>query len=229
VATPTAGACGNPAATAGAGPDAATPRAADDPRMAADELLIDRLMPRFDATLMRHVVVDAPPPRVWEALRRLDLMEVGARAPLARALMAVRAAPDALARRVRGRPAPPPPDRLPLVEPERIGWALLGERPGSELVVGGVGHFWTPSIRWREVAPGDFADFAEPGNAAIAWGFTLSPYGEGRTLLTTECRTRATDERSRRGFMRYWRLMRPFIGYIIGLSPRIVKERAEAA
>jgi hypothetical protein len=113
------------------------------------------------------------------------------------------------------------------VEPERIGWMLLGERPGRELVLGGVGHFWTPSIRWRDVPADRFAAFDEPGWAAIAWGFQLSPAG-GRTLLVTECRTRATDPASRRGFLRYRRLMRPFIGYIVCLSPRLVRERAEA-
>ena len=71
------------------------------------------------------------------------------------------------------------------------------------------------------------AAFDEPGWAAIAWGFQLSPAG-GRTLLVTECRTRATDPASRRGFLRYRRLMRPFIAYIVGLSPRLVRERAEA-
>jgi hypothetical protein len=193
-----------------------------------EELLIDRLMPRCDATVLRHEVVDAPPDVVWRALRELDLAEIGARAPLARALMALRGLPEAVVRRVRGLPAPPPPERLPLVEPERIGWIMLGERPGRELVVGAVGHFWTPSIRWREdVRPEEFAAFDEPGHAAIAWGFTLRPYGAGRTLLTTECRTHATDPAARRGFLRYWRLVGPFAAYIIGLSPRAVKRRAE--
>lgn len=191
-------------------------------------LLIDAAMPRFDATLLRHEVIDAPPGRVWEELRRLDMMEVGARAPAARALMALRGLPDAALRRLRRREPAAVPERLPLVEPERYDWLMIGERPGRELVVGAVGHFWTPSIRWRRVSPEEFAGFDEPGNARIAWGFTLTPYGEGRTLLTTECRTQATDEGSRRAFLRYWRLMRPFIGYIIGLSPRLVRERAEA-
>lgn len=194
----------------------------------ADELLIDAMMPRFDATLLRHAVVDAPPARVWEAVRALDLMDVGAQAPLARALMWLRGAPDALGRRLRGLPAPPPPERLPLTAPEGYGWMMLGERPGREIVVGAVGHFWTPAIRWRDdVRPEDFATFDEPGYAAIAWGFTLRPYGDARTLLTTECRTRATDDAARRGFRRYWALVRPFVGYIIGLSPRCVKRTAE--
>ncbi|WP_217921643.1 hypothetical protein [Miltoncostaea oceani] len=195
-----------------------------------EELLIDGLMRHYDATVVRHEVVDAPPAVVWDALRDLDLAEVGAGAPVARLLMAVRGLPEAVVRRLRGRPAPPPPERLPLVEPERIGWIMLGQRPGRELVVGAVGHFWTPSIRWREDVGADgFAAFDEPGWAAIAWGFTLRPYGEGRTLLTTECRTHATDAAARRGFLRYWRLVGPFAAYIIGLSPKAVKRHAEAA
>lgn len=194
-----------------------------------EELMIDGLMPAWDATVVRHEVVDAPPGDVWDALRDLDLAEVGAGAPVAQALMALRGLPEVVVRRVRGLPAAPPPERLPLVEPERIGWIMLGERTGRELVIGAVGRFWTPSIRWRDDVPADgFATFDEPGYAAIAWGFTLRPYGVGRTLLTTECRTHATDPAARRGFLRYWRLVGPFAAYIIGLSPRAVKRRAEA-
>lgn len=195
---------------------------------AGEAPLMQTLMPRYDATAVRHALIDAPAGRVWDELHALDLVDIGRGAPAARVMMALRGAPDAVLRRLRGRPAPPVPERLPLVEPERIGWTMLGERAGRELVVGAVGHFWTPTIRWREVAAADFAGFGEPGWAAIAWGFHLTPTGDGRTLLVTECRTRATDDASRRAFLRYWRLMGPFAGYIIGLSPRLVKERAEA-
>lgn len=190
--------------------------------------LLQHLMPRYDATAVRHALIDASPERVWDELHALDLSDIGRRAPLARLMMMLRGVPDAVLRRVRHSPAPAAPERLPLVEPERIGWTMLGVRPGRELVVGGVGHFWTPSIRWRDVAAADFAGFDEPGWAAIAWGFHLTPTRDGRTLLVTECRTHATDDASRRAFRRYWRLMGPFAGYIIGLSPRLVKERAEA-
>ncbi len=193
----------------------------------AEAPLLDEQMPRFDATIVRHELIDAPPGRVWDELVALDLTDIGRRQPLARAMMAARGAPDALRRRIRHLPAPPPPERLPLVEPERIGWMLLGERPGRELLLGGIGHFWTPTVRWRDVPADRFAAFDEPGWAAIAWGFHLAPAAGGRTLLVTECRTRATDPDSRRGFLRYWRLMRPFIGYIIGLSPRLIRERSE--
>ncbi|MGE3141608.1 MAG: hypothetical protein AB7O53_19335, partial [Thermoleophilia bacterium] len=102
--------------------------------------------------------------------------------------MTLRGAPEAVGRRIR---------RLPRAE-------------GRELVVGGVGRFWTPQITWREVPAQEFAGFAEPGWAAIAWGFHITPTGDGRTLIVTECRTRATDAPSRRAFLRYWRLVGPF-------------------
>ncbi|MGW4393994.1 hypothetical protein ACWEHA_01795 [Amycolatopsis nivea] len=61
--------------------------------------------------------------------------------------------------------------------------------PGSEIVIGTVGRFWQPDIRWYGVStmrPEDFAAFAEPGWARIAAGFSVRPCGQARTLVSYE-------------------------------------------
>jgi hypothetical protein len=120
-------------------------------------------------------------------------------------------------------------DSMPLTEVDRFGWINLGEEPGREIVVGAVGRFWGASIEWRSVEPSAFAAFDEPGNAKIAWSFTVLPYGVARSVLATECRTAATDEEARRGFTRYWRVVGPFAGHVIGANLPVVKRHAEEA
>jgi hypothetical protein len=47
-------------------------------------------------------------------------------------------------------------------------------------------------------------------------------------LLTYECRTTTTDADARRRFLRYWRLVRPFVGHIFRATVRTIGEHAEA-
>ena len=103
------------------------------------------------------------------------------------------------------------------------GWLVIGEHPGHEIAFGAVGRFWQPNIEWRDVAPGDFAAFSEPGWGKIAANFAVTSYGEHATLLTYECRTVTTDDESRRRFLRYWSLIRPFVGHIFRATLRTLR------
>jgi hypothetical protein len=47
----------------------------------------------------------------------------------------------------------------------------------------------------------------------MALGFRAEPVGEGSRLLT-ETRVAAVDDRARRAFLRYWRVVRPFSGLV---------------
>jgi hypothetical protein len=101
--------------------------------------------------------------------------------------------------------------------------------PDREIAFGAVGVFWTPDIQWNQAVDSDqFATFAEPGWGKIACNFTTFDYGESRTLLTYECRTAVTDAESRRKFLRYWTLIRPFVGHIMGATVRTIREQAES-
>jgi hypothetical protein len=175
-----------------------------------DSLLLDRYVPRFDVRIAAHTIVDADPSTTWDALLHLDLMRV--HTPLMDLAFWARGLPA----KVRRREEPPPP-RLVLGEAEHglPGWLELGCEPGHELVLGAVGRFWTPSIVWHDVPADRFAAFAAPGWGKIGVSFSVRPYGEGRSLLSYECRTLTTDPRSRTRFARYWRLISPFVGHIM--------------
>jgi hypothetical protein len=106
---------------------------------------------------------------------------------------------------------------------------LLGEEPPGELVVGAIGRFWGPGVEWLDIEASDFETFERPGYGKIAWGFAVLPYGERRSLLVDECRTRVTDPVSRRRFQAYWRLAGRGASYVMGRTVALVKQHAEAS
>jgi len=185
-------------------------------------MLIESAMPRFDTVIAEHVVVAADPSTTFHAARTLDLLTV--RTPLLTVSMWIRGLPE----RWSGKAAPPLP-RLVVADGGLPGWLVLGERPDREIAFGAVGKFWQPVIEWRDVAQAEFSGFAEPGWGKIAANFSVLPYGESSTLLSYECRTVTTDPESRRRFLRYWWLIRPFVGHIMRATVNQIKANAEAA
>jgi hypothetical protein len=77
------------------------------------------------------------------------------------------------------------------------------------------------------VGASELAAFAEPGWGKIAASFVVAPYGEHATLLTYECRTVTTDPESRRRFLRYWSIVRPFVRHILRATLRTIRDDAE--
>ena len=190
--------------------------------IALETMVLDTVMPSWDVTIAEHVIVRTDPATTFRAARGLDFLRV--HTPLLDAAMWARGLPSRLA----GRPVVAPP-RLVLAEGDPLpGWAVLGEQPDRELAFGAVGKFWQPDIEWRDVAPEEFAAFAEPGWGKIAADFSVNPYGARATLLTYECRTTTTDAESRRTFLRYWWLVRPFVGHIFRATLATIRDEAEA-
>jgi hypothetical protein len=95
-----------------------------------------------------------------------------------------------------------------------IGFTVLG-RTDDELVLAAVGRPWRPGggrgPRLADQAdPVDF--FVGFGDAG--WAKMVANFRVADGALSTETRVLLTDDRSRRGFRRYWLLIRPFSGLI---------------
>ena len=196
-------------------------------------LIIDRVMPHYDATRIDVCVVDAAPGVVFDAARHLDFLDISSR--FVNAAMWLRSTPTTVAAKLRGVDPPPPPPSMRLGDlfdqPDETGlegWVGLGEEPGREIVFGAVGAFWEADIPWQTIDPADFGDYTEPGMAKIAASFTTIPLGERRTLLAYEARTVGTDAEASKKFMRYWRLVNRFVGVIMRAALRTIAERAES-
>lgn len=196
-------------------------------------MLIDEVLPEFDATIIEHIVIDAPPDAVYEAARGMDFLQV--HSPIVDAVMFVRELPVRIGRRLRDRPTPPPPTGMRLADlfdgsadPEALeGWLALGEVPGRELVFGAIGKVWQPDIDWKPVTADAFKDFADPDYAKIVVGFSIRGYGKDRSLLSYEARTVGTDAAARRKFLRYWWLVRRFVHIVMRAAVTTVKDLAE--
>jgi hypothetical protein len=189
-------------------------------------MLLDGHLPRFDFAERHATEVDASAAAAYAAMRRADL----ASGPLTRALFLVRAlpglvvAPRETARRfLDGRRS----RRLAVEQLAAAGFAILGEEPGREIVLGTIGRFWRPSGGMRRFDPAEFAAFAEPGWAKGAWSFRVEPAPGGGATVSTETRVLCTDPRSRRTFARYWRIVRPFSGLIRLEMLRAIRREAE--
>jgi hypothetical protein len=167
-------------------------------------VLLAQTLPEYHFRERHTRRVEAPPERVFAALRELavDDSRVG------HALF-----------RLRGLGADP---ALPIFdEMGRFGFEVVAEN-AEEVVVAAIGQPW----KWRggrRPGDSDLRAFAEPGYAKIAMNFAY----DGRTL-STETRVFLTDERSRRVFLRYWLLIRPFSGLIRRIWLRAIERRATA-
>lgn len=187
-----------------------------------DFMLIESAMPTFDAVIAEHIVVAATPSVTFRAARELDLLTV--RTPLLTASMWIRGLPA----RLSGKATPPLP-RLVIGEGVGLpGWLELGELPDREIAFGAVGRFWSPVIEWKDVTPEEFSAFAETGWGKTAANFSVMHYGEHCSLLSYQCRTVTTDPESRRRFLNYWRLIRPFVAHIMRATVDKIKADAEA-
>jgi hypothetical protein len=187
----------------------------------ADSLL-DRFMPAYDVVDRHHARVEAPASTTLEVARELELFQ----RPLVRAIVRTRelmlgATPDD-EKRPRGL----------LAETLSLGWGVLAEVPGREIVVGAVTRPWEANVRFRSIPPQGFAGFAEPGYVKIAWTLRADTIGPAASVFRTETRAVATDPEARARFRRYWAFLSPGIKLIRLLALRPVaaaaKRRAHA-
>ena len=170
-------------------------------RLGSERVVLDELMPEYDVREVHELWVPAKPETAYEAVRAVTAKEVRLFGPL----MGLRAVPARLGGRPRSLNAGVPL----LAQLLRAGFVDLGADPGSEIVVGAVGRFWSPSgnlpvrtIRTRE----EFTDFARPDYSKAAMNFSIEPQGDG-SLVRTETRIIGTDAEATRKFRRYWWLI----------------------
>ena len=179
--------------------------------------MLDEFLPAYDHNEVHSTTTSASPAAAMAAIRELTPTEV----PVLVVLMAIRSIPGLLTRR-----RPTPRGRL-LDGFASAGFFSLREAP-NELVYGVVGRFWQLKGNIHPIDPSEFAGFAEPGFAKAVFDLRLEPAGNG-TRITTETRIATTDERARRSFARYWRVVHPGSALIRRDWLRAIRRRAERA
>jgi hypothetical protein len=181
------------------------------------DALLDRLMPESDIVERHRVRINAPPDVALEAARQVDLRQ----SLLIRAIVKLRA----LAMGATGQE----PDRpLGLIaETTSMGWRVLAETPGREVVLGAAAQPWLADVTFRPLTPEAFVAFDEPGYVKIAWTLRVDSACPAGTIFSTETRAVATDAEARFLFRRYWRRVVPGVVAIRWILLRLLKRAAE--
>ena len=179
--------------------------------------LLDRFMPEYDVVERHHVRVAAPAAVTLSAAADADIQE----SPIVRAIFRARelvlgARPDDVVR----------PKEL-LREMTALGWGVLAEKPGLEIVVGAVTQPWMAEVVFQALPPDLFRAFREPGYVKIAWTLRADPIGPAESVFRTETRVSTTDPEARRRFRWYWARFSPGIVLIRRLMLLPVKREAE--
>lgn len=185
-------------------------------------MLIDSFAPNPDASEVHSVAISASRQTVYRALWTADL----GGSPLIKFLLALRSMPAFIGNPCRMRPRNQPITLQTIIDSD---FGLLAEKPDEEIVLGVTGRFWRPA---GNLSPFNRVDFDQPvpaGLARAAWNFTVSEASSGQTVLRTETRVTCGDDASRRKFLAYWLIVRPFSGLIRLIMLKRVRKTAEAA
>ena len=183
---------------------------------AADPLL-RRFMPRADIVEVHRTRVRAPASATYEAARTVDLHH----SAVVHAVFRGREL-------MLGADAPPRPAALPLVaELRSLGWGVLAEVPGRQLVLGAVTQPWKADVVFRALPPDAFARFDSAGYVKIVVALAADSLGPRESEFRTETRALATDAASRARFRRYWSVFSPGIRLIRSQALALVRREAE--
>src|SRR5437016_1601178 len=100
-----------------------------------EPMVIDRVMPSFDAVRAEHRIVPGDIASVYAATCRADFIRAWRESAAVRVLFAVRGVGERVISVIAGREhhEPPPPASMRLADMQRHGdWVLLGEDPPRE-------------------------------------------------------------------------------------------------
>ena len=179
--------------------------------------LLDQFMPEYDVAERHHVRVAAPAALTLAAAAYTDLE----RSRIIRTIIRTRefvlgATPDAATR----------PTGL-LAQTTSMGWRVLADTPGREIVVGAVTQPWRPNVVFRGLPPDEFRAFHEPGYVKIVWTLRADPVGDAESIFRTETRVTTTDPTARAKFRWYWARFSPGIVLIRRVALGLLKRDAE--
>ena len=178
--------------------------------------ILDRFMPVYEIVERHKVRVQAPADVTLAAAREQDLQ----RSAIVRAIF--RAREVALGARHDDSAVTPLMTQL-----LTLGWGVLEDVPGREVVVGAVTRPWEAEVVFQSLPPEQFASFSDPDYVKIVVSLRADPLSGGASIFRTETRAIATDAQARAKFRRYWSFVSPGVSLIRWMSLRPLKADAE--
>lgn len=180
--------------------------------------LLDRLMPAYEVNEIHVVRVAASANLTYSAMTDLKLSDSAV----------IRAIFKGRELILGAKPNSDDQSQTLLQQTQALGWGILAEIPGREIVVGAITQPWLADVEFHFLPPAEFIEFKEPGYVKIAWTLRADAAGPFKSVARTETRVVATDPMSRRKFRAYWALFSPGILLIRKLALRLVKRDAES-
>jgi hypothetical protein len=179
--------------------------------------LLDRYLPAYEVADRHHVRVAAPAEIALSAASEMDLQQSAVVRGIFKAReLILGSKPDRKTY----------PNAL-LAQMKALGWGVLTEIPGREIVAGAVTRPWEANVVFRALPPEEFATFDEADYVKIAWTLRADPIGVNESVFCTETRVATTDPKARAKFRRYWSCFSPGIVLIRLISLGLVKKEAE--
>jgi len=180
--------------------------------------LLDRFIPEPEVVEHHQIAIAAPADVVIASAKQLELLK----SPVIRAIF--RARELALG----GEPDPRPHPSTLMEQMQSIGWVVLHERAGREVVFGSVTQPWEATPIFRSIPADQFKDFSEPGYVKIAWTLRADPVDDDHAVFHTETRVSTTDQYARERFRTYWSFVSPGVELIRAAMLRPLKRAAES-
>jgi hypothetical protein len=188
-------------------------------RASDDSALLDRFIPAPEVIEHHRMRIAAPAELVLSIARSIELLNQ----PLVRVI--IKARELALG----GKPDPRRHPAALVPQMQSIGWVILAERAGREVVLGAVTRPWDAAPIFRSIAPGDYAAFREPGYVKIVWTLRAESLDRGGSMFHTETRVATTDPETRQRFRNYWSYVAPGVELIRLAMLRPLKKASEQA
>ena len=179
--------------------------------------LLDLFMPTYEVREYHDARVAAPVEITYEAARTMDIN----RSRLMRGIFRARELALHADRKTK------PLSRALLEEAQALGWGVLAEEPGREVILGAVTQPWVANVRFESLPADEFAAFDRPGYVKIVWTLSAEPIDSRSSIVRTETRVATTDKYARERFRRYWTVVSPGVRLIRVESLRLVRADAE--
>ena len=192
---------------------------ASESRVTQAQTRLDEFAPTWQFREFHTIRVAAPPPRVFDAMKRVRADEIR----LFRTLTWIRRG---------GRPLPQSilnaGGSESLIDvATRSGFARLADDPPRELVIGTV--VMAPPGTQDTLTAQVFQREQPPGFVLGVMNFAVAPDGPGRSIVSTETRVFASGPSARRRFATYWRIIYPGSAIIRRMWLRAIQRRATSA
>jgi len=179
--------------------------------------LLDRFMPNPDVRERFETTIQAPAAVVMQVATDFDMQSIAT----VKAIIRLR---EFLLRTRRHTPRRP---QGILEETRNLGWGVLDQEPGANVVCGARCQPWQADVEFSALDAEHFAAYSEPDQVKIAWTLEAHEIDKNVTRFAQETRAVATDKAARAKFLRYWRWARFGIISIRLLLIRAIRRQAE--